>query len=322
MAQSRLSLSLDANDLILPEGQVIVFGARSDADLSSLPTERVTIVQPFYPDHMAWKNRGFDVETQVSEKAGSAIVFLPRSKTAARDMLAQAADLADVLVVDGQKTDGVDSLLKEVKKRAELKGNYSKAHGRLFWFGSVDLSDWRQGMSENADGFVTAPGVFSADGIDPASKLLADILPAKLKGRVADFGAGWGYLTSRLLENDAFTAFDLIEADAVALDCARKNVVSNKAVFHWADATEFTLPERADVIVMNPPFHTDRKADPELGRRFIASAKRNLRLSGQLFLVANRHLPYEQILTDLFAIVQEGVGTGQFKTFVASKPRR
>jgi 16S rRNA (guanine1207-N2)-methyltransferase len=73
---------------------------------------------------------------------------------------------------------------------------------------------------------------------------------------------------------------------------------------------------------MNPPFHTDRKADPELGRRFIASAKRNLRLSGQLFLVANRHLPYEQILTDLFAIVQEGVGTGQFKTFVASKPRR
>ena len=322
MAQSRLSLSLEAKDLILPEGPVIVFGARAEADLSALPKDRVTIVQPFYPDHMAWKNRGFTVDTQASKKVAAAIVFLPRSKIAARDMLAKAAELADVIVVDGQKTDGVDSILKEVKKRAAVLGNYSKAHGRLFWFKTTDLSDWRRGISEIAGGFVTAPGVFSADGVDPASKLLADTLPAKLKGRVADFGAGWGYLTSRLIDNDAFTAFDLIEADAVALECARKNVPSDKVTFHWADATDFTLPERADVIVMNPPFHTDRKADPELGRRFITSAKRNLRLSGQLFLVANRHLPYEQILTDLFAVVQEGAGTGQFKTFVASKPRR
>jgi 16S rRNA (guanine1207-N2)-methyltransferase len=322
MAQSRLSLCLEAKDLILPEGPVIVFGARAEADLSALSKDRATIVQPFYPDHMAWKNRGFTVDTQVSEKAATAIVFLPRSKISARDMLAQAAQLADVIVVDGQKTDGIDSILKEVKKRAAILGNYSKAHGRLFWFETTDLGDWRQGMSEIDGGFVTAPGVFSADGVDPASKLLADTLPAKLKGRVADFGAGWGYLTSRLIDNDAFTAFDLIEADAVALDCARKNVPSDKVTFHWADATDFTLPERADVIVMNPPFHTDRKADPELGRRFIASAKRNLRLSGQLFLVANRHLPYEQILTDLFAVVHEGAGTGQFKTFVASKPRR
>lgn len=322
MAMSRLSLCLEAGDLLLPEGPITVFGARADADLSALPKDRVIIVQPFYSDYAAWKSRGYAVSVKAQSDADVAIIFLPRAKAAARDLLAQASGGASLVVVDGQKTDGVDSLLKEVKKRTSVQGSYSKSHGKLFWFTGGDFSEWRQGIAPNADGYLTAPGVFSADGVDSASKLLADTLPEKLKGRVADFGAGWGYLSSRLQDREAITALDLVEADAVALDCARGNVTSDKATFHWADATDFSLNERADVIVMNPPFHTDRKPDPELGRRFIASAKRNLKLSGQLFLVANRHLPYEQILSDLFAVVKEGAGTGQFKILAASKPRR
>lgn len=324
MAHSRISLAVEAGDFEIPEGRIVVFGARADSDLTALPKDRTLIIQPFFPDFQALKARGFDVAYEASGQADMAIVFLPRAKAQARDLVAQASEMTGngLIVVDGQKTDGVDSVLKEVKKRAELGGSFAKAHGKLFWFSSGDFSDWRKGMTPNADGFITAPGVFSADGIDPASRLLADSLPDKIKGRVADFGAGWGYLSSRLQDRDSVTELHLIEADYTALECARQNVTSDKASFHWADATDFTLAERPDVIVMNPPFHTDRKADPELGQRFIANAKRNIKLSGQLFLVANRHLPYEQILSDLFAVVKEGPGTGQFKTFVASKPRR
>lgn len=302
----------------------MVFGARADADLSALPKDRTQVVQGFYPDHQALAKRGSDVVLTTDGQADMAVVFLPRAKAQARDMLAQATEICPegVIVVDGQKTDGIDSVLKEVKKRGGLSGSFSKAHGKLFWFASGDFSDWRKQPAKNAQGYVTAPGVFSADGIDPASQLLSDNLPDKIKGIVADFGAGWGYLSSCLQERDAITQLHLIEADHAALDCARQNVTTDKARFHWADATEVQLDERADVIVMNPPFHTERKADPELGRRFIASARKNIKLSGQLFLVANRHLPYEQILSDLFAHVKEGPGTGQFKTFVASKPRR
>ena len=324
MLSPRLTLAVESNALAIPEGRIAVFGARAGQDLSVFPKDRTQLIQQLFPDHQALKRQGWTVVLAAQGPVDMAVVFLPRAKVQARDMLAQAAALCPqgTIVVDGQKTDGIDSVLKEVKKRVTLAGSFSKAHGRLFWFASCDFSDWRKGPAENADGFVTAPGVFSADGIDPASRLLAENLPDKIKGRVADFGAGWGYLSAMLQDRAAISELHLIEADHTALECARRNVTSDKARFHWADATEFRLPDRADVIVMNPPFHSDRKADPELGRRFIASARQNLKLSGQLFLVANRHLPYERILSDLFAVVKEGPGTGPFKTFTASKPRR
>ncbi|MCB7212868.1 methyltransferase, partial [Lactiplantibacillus plantarum] len=48
--------------------------------------------------------------------------------------------------------------------------------------------------------FLSRPGVFAWDRIDPASALLAEHLPADLAGRAADLGAGYGYLSRELLE--------------------------------------------------------------------------------------------------------------------------
>jgi 16S rRNA (guanine1207-N2)-methyltransferase len=73
---------------------------------------------------------------------------------------------------------------------------------------------------------------------------------------------------------------------------------------------------------MTPPFHTTRSADPALGQGFIAAAARNLTRNGDLWMVANRHLPYEATLNDVFAQVQEVTGDNRFKVFHASRPRR
>lgn len=324
MSRSRLFLALDDGQFELPSGRLIAFGLGAGDELSALDKTATFIVQPFFPDHAALSKRGFNVGTDSEGEAVSALVSLPRSKPLAREWIAEACRTArdGLIIVDGQKTDGVESILKEVKKRVSILGNFSKAHGRIFWFNATDFSDWSQGKSQNADGFSTMPGVFSADGIDPASRLLIDNLPKKFKGTVADLGAGWGYLSSHLVDRENVKQVHLIEADHRALDCARDNVMSDKAVFHWADATDFKLPDRVDNVVMNPPFHTDRQPDPDLGRRFIQAAARLLKPSGQLFLVANRHLPYETVLSERFAFVQEGAGDNRFKIFVAAKPRK
>jgi 16S rRNA (guanine1207-N2)-methyltransferase len=73
---------------------------------------------------------------------------------------------------------------------------------------------------------------------------------------------------------------------------------------------------------MNPPFHTSRDGDPELGRAFISAAKRCLKSKGSLYLVANRHLPYETSLEQCFAKVLELPGNNRFKLFHASRPQR
>ena len=116
-------------------------------------------------------------------------------------------------------------------------------------------------------------------------------------------------------------SIDLVEAEALSLTCARQNVTDPRAQFHWADATTFSAPA-FDGIVMNPPFHTGRTADPSLGRSFIQAAARLLTPNGKLWMVANRHLPYEPTLNDCFRTVDTLGGNSAFKVFYAHKPKR
>ena len=77
-----------------------------------------------------------------------------------------------------------------------------------------------------------------------------------------------------------------------------------------------------DHVISNPPFHTSRKADAALGAAFITQAARLLAPSGSLWLVANRHLPYEQTLDAAFAEVTPLPGPGAYKLIQARKPRQ
>ncbi|SEP10850.1 16S rRNA (guanine1207-N2)-methyltransferase [Salinihabitans flavidus] len=326
MSEPRLSLALKDGTLHLPDtGRIAVIGPRADQDLSALPQGRVQVITPIKPDFDVFFDAGYDCA--VSADGGGpyavALVCLPRVKVLAHARIAQAAALAPLVIVDGQKTDGADSLLRDCRKRAEVGGVLSKAHGKLFWFQGGDFADWAApGPARGAHGYVTAPGVFSADGPDPASVALAAALPAKLGRKVADLGAGWGFLSAAVLERSGVEILHLVEADHTALECARQNVTDARARFHWADATRWRPEERLDTVVMNPPFHSGRSADPELGRAFIAAAAQMLTPSGALWLVANRHLPYEAALRAAFERVEEVAGDTRFKILHGERPSR
>ena len=112
----------------------------------------------------------------------------------------------------------------------------------------------------------------------------------------------------------------MFEAEHAALECARQNIEDTRAVFHWADATDLQVSEKFDVVVSNPPFHTSRAADPDIGRAFIQASASILKPNGKFWLVANRHLPYEAALSASFAEVTEIAGDASFKVFCAAKP--
>ncbi len=325
----RLTHLIESHAVVLNEADVIaVFGARDMSDVQALPKDKLSIICQTKPAFDAFVTAGFDVVQEASQPADLSVVFLPRAKIAARAMIANAFACSPMVIIDGQKTDGVDSVLREMRKRSDCSQPYSKAHGKIFtasWTNDTDMfGDWRQGgePARNRDGFTTVAGIFSADGIDPASRLLATALPGRIKGRVADFGSGWGYLASETLKRDAVDTLDLIEADNAALDCARINITDPRARFHWADATTWKSEKPLDAIIMNPPFHEGRKGVPELGQGFIRNAAANLAPSGHLYMVANRHLPYEAALRECFRNVDELVGDNRFKLFAASRPSR
>ena len=329
----RLELLLDAG-LTLPDaGAIGVFHPRAGESLTPLPRDRVQVITPHAPDHAAFQAQGFSCTVAPQGRFSAAIVCLPRSRAEGRDLIAMAARLTDgPVIIDGQKTDGADATLRELKSRVRLSATLAKGHGKAAWFpageaAGAKFEDWRvspaQIIDDRGHAFQTLPGVFSSDGIDQASALLARALPAGLKGVGADLGAGWGYLSWHMLKRAAgVSTLHLIDSDSRALDSARVNVTDPRARFHWADATT-PLPRLAlDFVIMNPPFHQGRDARPQLGTAFIRAAAAMLRPSGQLWMVANRHLPYEPTLAACFRSHVELPGLPGFKLFHAEGPLR
>ncbi|TDL76241.1 class I SAM-dependent methyltransferase [Palleronia sediminis] len=318
MPSPRLTLALDEGLIAAP---VLLIGPPADLDLSDLPGP-VAAWQDRQPDHDDLAARAVEMREGIDGPAATAVVFVPRERAAARDRIARAARACPDLLIDGQKTDGIDALLKECRGKGEVGAVISKAHGKIFAF-RPDLALWPVTEPRpGPEGWLTAATSFSADGVDPASRLLADSLPP-LAGRAVDLGAGWGYLARRVLEaGPDVTGCDLVEADRGSLDCARVNVTDPRAAFHWADATRWQPEGRIDHVVTNPPFHRGRQGDPGLGRAFIAAAGAMLAPRGTLWLVANRHLPYEQALGAAFAQVEERGDSPSFKLFRATRPRR
>jgi 16S rRNA (guanine1207-N2)-methyltransferase len=323
MSQSRLSTAIADGLISLPDGAVTIMRPSASYDVSALPRDRVQIVQGFYPDAVAWQSAGYATSQELNRSA-VAIVVVPRAKALARAMIAEACAQADFVIVDGQKTEGVDSHFKACRKALGDLPSLTKAHGRIFWFDASDaFADWTgPAPQQGAHGYFTTAGVFSDGAVDAGSALLAEALPAKLPARMADLGAGWGYLAAPVLERAGVRSLDLIEAEALSLGCAKLNVTDERVSFHWADATRFVPDAAYDGIVMNPPFHTSRASDPSLGRAFIQAAARLLTPNGKLWMVANRHLPYEATMTECFRNVDTIAGNGAFKVFHANKPQR
>ena len=111
----------------------------------------------------------------------------------------------------------------------------------------------------------------------------------------------------------------LIDAHAASLEAAERNMLAhhpNTSVStHWLDLTQEMPPKGFDTIIMNPPFHTERMTNVDLGLAFIQKASQALKPGGRMFMVANRHLPYEDFLAKSFKHVTAVQSDSRFKIF-------
>jgi len=328
----RLSLPFENGQITVPEtGPILALRAQLCPAYSLLPKDRLICVQAHSPTHTALAQAGYQLGGATPNSVSLAITHLTRARDENRANIAlayQSLSTGGILVVDGEKTDGIESQLKAVKKLLPVDGTISKAHGKVFWLSKgntpAEFASWIKALepSQNTDGYWSKAGVFSADKIDKGSLELVPFLAGKLKGDGADLGAGWGYLAIQAIaSNPAITSLNLIEADSHALECADLNLTDPRAAFTWGDATNFAPTAPLDFIITNPPFHQTRKAEPALGQKFIESAARLLKPNGVLFMVANRQLAYEATLDASFRHVERLSQTSQFKCFFARKPK-
>jgi 16S rRNA (guanine1207-N2)-methyltransferase len=329
----RILIAWQSGELPLPDsGPIAVLRAEDSGLYESVGRERFLCQQGDRSRHDALALRGLAVSPDPPAAAAAAIVLATRQRA---DTLGAVATALQILPPDapialaGARSEGIDSLLKTVGRAFAIEGRMAKAHGRVFRFRRPEslpeaVAGWAAdyALAPNDEGFVTGPGMFSPDHVDPGSRRLAERLKGQLSGRVADLGAGWGWLSATALSaNPGIEAIDLYEAEARALEAARLNVRDQRATFHWTDVRGLAGGQY-DWVITNPPFHQSRAAEPVLGAAFIAAAARMLRPHGRLALVANRSLPYEAPLAAAFGRVETVSEDSAYKVIEASRPKK
>lgn len=268
-----------------------------------------------------------DIATLADESFDAVTVRAPAGAVERRFVLAHALR---ILAPDGRltafapKDRGGLRLKKELEALGCEIGESARRHNRIcLAVRPVDTQAFEADITAGAprqiseNGLWTQPGVFSWDRLDAGTNALLQGLP-EFSGAGADFGAGIGLLALNVLAAPKVTKLTLVELDRRAVDVARRNVTDPRAEFIWGDVRQTALKD-LDFIVSNPPFHEGGGEDKTLGQAFIASAAAALRKGGVLWMVANRHLPYEAILGESFGKVRLVAEGGGYKVFEARK---
>ena len=278
----------------------------------------------------------------------AAVVLIPAGRKFARRWLAQAhAALrpGGHLYLAGPKGEGIESLVRDAKdlcgqsstlayREHNRAGSATKRadHAPPAWATEPGIAPgtWFHFTIEAAGhtfAIDSLPGVFSYDRLDEGTALLIDALIAPKSripagGSVLDLGCGYGILGLVAAALGAGKV-DLVDVSLPAVASTQRNIATaglTNARALAGDSFGAVPGERYDLIMTNPPFHTGKAVDFESARRFMRESCDALTPHGQLLLVANAFLPYEQVLRERYRRVEQVAATPRFQVLRAAEP--
>lgn len=281
--------------------------------------------------------RSFFVDdTRPASLPGCSLLFWPKIRAEGYWWLQQLQHQANTEIwLAGENQSGV----KAVARQLQQAGNHldkldSARHCVLYTLASASLAldpaqtepecQW-QGPDDLL--LTSQVGVFSHNQVDDGSALLletlAQHLPRLPAGQLLDLGCGYGLLGAWLLKHRPDLQLTAGDVNGFALQATRSTLAANQLQGKVIPADIFrgveshTPRQGFDLIVSNPPFHTGKNTDYSLATRLIRQAPEFLQPGGQLWLVANRFLPYAEQLQQAFGQFQVMAENNKFRVYLA-----
>lgn len=162
-------------------------------------------------------------------------------------------------------------------------------------------------------------GVFGSERLDRGTQCLLDYLPQGERHQVfVDLACGSGVIGAMLAhlnpDSSVIACDESFLATAAAARTAQVNHFQNMTI-QTMNGLEALAPGSVDRIFLNPPFHHGLVEGTFMADFLFAESARTLQSGGELWVVANRHLPYPPILKQHFARCEQIKQTSQFKVF-------
>ncbi|MHB1138644.1 MAG: class I SAM-dependent methyltransferase [Microthrixaceae bacterium] len=135
----------------------------------------------------------------------------------------------------------------------------------------------------------TDRGVFSADRVDPGTKLLLMELPDLPPGAVVDVGCGYGPIAATVAARRPGHPVWAVDVNPRARELCRRNLAAAAAAgteVHVVAPEEVPVDLRVAAIVSNPPIRVGKSVLHDLLRTWIG----RLDDGGEAWLVVQKHL--------------------------------
>ncbi|MBK0288703.1 23S rRNA (guanine(1835)-N(2))-methyltransferase RlmG [Salmonella enterica subsp. enterica serovar Infantis] len=148
--------------------------------------------------------------------------------------------------------------------------------------------------------------VFSRTGLDIGARFFMQHLPENLDGEIVDLGCGNGVIGLSLLAKNQQANVVFVDESPMAVDPSRLNVETNlpeafeRCEFMINNALSGVEPFRFNAVFCNPPFHQKHALTDNIAWEMFHHARRCLKINGELYIVANRHLDYFHKLKKIF----------------------
>lgn len=284
----------------------------------------------------------------------TAVLYLPKEKILTHYLLSQIAEImanaaAPVnLYIVGEKRGGIKSLPKLLQGQAAwgaplklsdghhsslfvttLNSDYVATPTRL-----ADKASWfaHHYRLVNAPAqtlqLCTYPGVFAHASVDSGSNFLLKHLQLWPRARkVLDFACGAGVLGACLQQTARATERELavtyLDVNALALAATKATLAAHELVPAQILAADHLPAEigRFDAIVSHPPFHTGIATDYAIGQQFLQQARQHLTASGELWLVANKFLPWPELIEQAFGHCEVRASDNRYAVYFARQRR-